>query len=96
MVGRPPFNAGVDKLFLAMVEALHVALAAMDQHGAIERLARLHILPTCAQRVEHMLCKWRKMCLPEGRLPRGDPFAGYKELWEAVGPILARRAAACE
>ena len=59
-------------------------------------MARLHLLPTSAQCVEHMLCEWRKMCLPEGRTARGDPFPGYKELWEAVAPILARRAAACE
>jgi hypothetical protein len=90
-VGKPPFNAGVDMLFQALLESLPAALAAMDQHGVIDHLARLHILPTCAQCVEHMLCEWRKMCLPAGRQARGDPFAEYRELWEAVAPILARR-----
>ena len=96
MVGKSPFKAGVDKLFLALLEALPAALAAVDQHGVVQRLARLHLLPTCAQCVEHMLCEWRKMCLPEGRTARGDPFEDYKELWLAVAPVLARRAAACE
>ena len=95
MVGTSPFKAGVDKIFLALVEALPSALAAVDQHGVVERLAHLHLLPTSAQCVEHMLCEWRKMCLPEGRTARGEPFPGYKELWMAVAPILARRAA-CE
>ena len=76
VVGKSPFKAGVDKLFLALLEALPSALAAVDQHGVVERLARLHLLPTCAQCVEHMLCDWRKMCLPEGRTARGDPFTG--------------------
>jgi hypothetical protein len=48
MVGTSPFKAGVDKLFLALLEALPAALAAVDQHGVVERLARLHLLPTCA------------------------------------------------
>ena len=96
MVGKSRFKAGVDKIFLALVEALPAALASVDQHGAVERLASLHLLPTCAQCVEHMLCEWRKMCLPEGRTARGDPFPGYRALWEAVAPILVRRAAACE
>ena len=96
MVGTSPFKAGVDKLFLALLEALPAALAAVDQHGVVERLARLHLLPTCAQCVEHMLCEWRKMCLLEGRSARGDPFPGYKELWLAVATILARRASVCE
>ena len=96
MVGTSPFKAGVGKIFLALVEALPSALAAVDQHGVVERLARLHLLPTSAQCVEHMLCEWRKMCLPDGRTARGDPFEDYKELWLAVAPVLARRAAACE
>ena len=96
IVGTSPFKAGVDKLFLALLEALPAALAAVDQHGVVERLARLHLLPTCAQCLEHMLREWRKMCLPEGRTARGDPFPGYKELWLAVAPNLARPAAACE
>jgi hypothetical protein len=95
-VGTSPFKADVDMFFLALVEALPAALAAVDQHRLVERLARLHLLPTCAQCVEHMLCEWRKMCLPEGRTARGDPFEDYKELWLAVAPVLARRAAACE
>ena len=81
---------------VALVEALPAALAAMGQHGVVERLTRLHLLPTSAQCVEHMLCEWRKMCLPEGRAARGEPFADYKELWEAVWPILKRRTDACE
>ena len=87
-VGTSPFKADVDKFFLALVEALPAALAAVDQHRVVERLARLHLLPTCAQCVEHMLCEWRKMCLPEGRTARGDPFEDYKELWLAVAPIV--------
>ena len=86
----------MDKLFLALLEALPAALAAVDQHGVVERLARLHLLPTCAQCLEHMLREWRKMCLPEGRTAQGDPFPGYKKLWLAVVSNLARRAAACE
>ena len=60
-VGRNPFNAGVDKLFQALIEVLPPALASMDQHGVVEHLARLQLLPTCAQNIEHMLCEWRMM-----------------------------------
>ena len=55
IVSRHPFSGGVDKLFEALVEALPVALAAMDRHGVVQRLGSLHLLPTCAQCVEHML-----------------------------------------
>ena len=35
----------------------------------------------------------RKMALPDGRRARGEPSAGYAELWGAVAPVIARRAA---
>ncbi len=47
------------------------------------------MLSTCAQCAD-------KMCLLEGRIARGEPFADYKELWETVRPILKKRAYACE
>ena len=42
VVGKSPFKVGVDKLFLALLEALPSALAAVDKHGVFERLARFH------------------------------------------------------
>ena len=70
MVDTSPFKAGVDKIFLALVENLPSALAAVDQHGVVERLAHLHLLPTSAQCVEHICCASGAGCayLREGRL----------------------------
>ena len=83
MVDTSPFKAGVDKIFLALVENLPSALATVDQHGVVERLAHLHLLPTSAQCVEHVLCEWHNMRLPEGRTARGEPFPGYEEFgWQ--------------
>ena len=76
-----------------LLEALPAALAERDGHGVVERLSGLGLLPLCAQNVEHMLCEWRKMALPDGRRARGEPSAGYAELWRAVAPVIAWRAA---
>ena len=31
------------------------------------------------------------MLLPKSRDPRGEPFQGYRALWEAVAPVIKRR-----
>ena len=85
-------NPLVDPLFAKLVEALPAAIAENDMHGIIERLAALNVAPLCAQNVEHMLCEWRKMVLPNGRSASGERYEGYAELWREVAPILARRA----
>ncbi len=70
---------------------LLAALADKDRHGIMDRLAALSIAPLCAQNIEHMLCEFRKMDLPEGRAARGERYEGYANLWRDVAPILARR-----
>ena len=82
----------VDPLFAKLVEALPAAIAEKDGHGIIERLSALNVAPLCSQNVEHMLCEWRKMVLPNGRPASGERYDGYAELWREVAPILARRA----
>ena len=104
LLGLPPPQAraavaggwsapAVDPFFAKLIEALTAALAAKDKHGLVGRLQALGLLPLCAQNIEHMLCEWRKMALSEGWRARGDPYEGYAELWRAVAPIIARRAA---
>ncbi len=104
LLGMPPPQAraaaadgwtdpAVDPLFAKLVEALPAVLAERDEHGIVEQLSGLGILPLCAQNIEHMLCEWRKMALPDGRRARGELSAGYAELWRAVAPVIARRAA---
>ena len=85
-------NPAVDPLFAQLVEALPTAMAEKDGHGIIERLSALNVAPLCAQNVEHMLCEWRKMVLPDGRPASGERYEGYADLWRDVAPILARRA----
>ncbi len=85
-------NPAVDPLFAKLVEVLPDALAEKDGHGIIERLAAKNVAPLCAQNVEHMLCEWRKMVLPDGRPASGERYEGYADLWRDVAPILARRA----
>ena len=81
----------MDPLFAELVDALPAAVASKDEHGIVERLESLGLLPLCAQNVEHMLCEWRKMVLP-GRRASGGRYDGYGELWRDVQPIiLARR-----
>ncbi len=80
-----------DVLFDDLLKALPAALRARDEHGIIEALERLGLCPLAAQNVEHMLCEFRKLLLPGGRPQRGEPFEGYRELWEAIAPVLLRR-----
>ena len=91
------FSAYVHKGFTraddAVFTSIPAALAERDEHGIVEHLSGLGLLPLCAQNIEHMLCEWRKMALPDGRRARGEPSAGYAELWRAVAPVIARRAA---
>jgi alkylated DNA repair dioxygenase AlkB len=83
----------VDPLFAKLVEVLPAAIAGKDEHGVIELLKDMNIVPLCAQNVEHMLCEFRKMAIPEGRAASGERYEGYAELWRQCEPILARRAA---
>ena len=84
-------DPAVDPLFAKLVEVLPAAIAEKDRHGIIERLSALNVAPLCSQNVEHMLCEWRKMVLPNGRPASGERYEGYAELWREVAPILARR-----
>ena len=84
-------NPAVDPLFKALVDALPAAIADKDRHGIVDRLAALSIAPLCAQNIEHFLCEFRKLALPEHRAARGERYDGYAELWREVAPILARR-----
>ncbi len=83
----------VDPLFAALIHTLPAAIAEKDVHGVVERLKEMNIAPLCAQNVEHMLCEFRKMVLPEGRATSGERYEGYAALWRECEPIIAWRAA---
>ena len=86
-------DPGVDPLFAALIDALPAAIAEKDRHGIVDCLAGMHLAPLCAQNIEHMLCEWRKMVLPDGRRARGAPSESYADLWQEAAPILGRRSA---
>ena len=91
VVGAAEFTQGVDPIFRRLVSVLPDAVATADEHGIVEKLNRLHLMPMCAQNIEHFLCEFRKMVLP-GKRRRGGRYDGYAALWREVAPILARRA----
>ena len=80
-----------DLVFDQLLRALPDGLKARDRHGIVAKLEQLGLRPLAAQNVEHMLCEFRKLVLPEGRPHRGQPYEDYAELWRQVQPILARR-----
>ena len=80
----------VDPLFEALIIALPTAIAATDVHGVIRQLTDMSIAPLCAQNVEHMLCEFRKMLLPDGRASSSARYEGYAELWRQCEPMLAK------
>jgi len=83
----------VDPLFAALIRALPAAIADEDIHGIVKQLTEMNIAPLCSQNVEHMLCEFRKMMIPEGRAASGERYEGYADLWKQCEAILARRAA---
>ena len=89
---KAPWGKAADFTLDKLLRALPGAFHAMDRDGIIETLEELGLCPLAAQSVEHMLCEFRKLCLPEGRPASGGRYEGYAELWREVAPILARRA----
>ena len=79
-----------DLVFDQLLRALPDGLKARDRHGIVAKLEQLGLRPLAAQNVEHMLCEFRKLVLPEGRPRRGQAFEGYRELWGTVAPIFQR------
>ena len=90
------FAQAADDRFRDLLQRLQDALAARDRHGIVNKLEELGLHPLSAQGVEHMLCEFRKLALPEKRPPHGEAFDGYAKLWEAVAPIVAKRGRAPE
>ena len=86
-------TSAVDPLFKALIDAMPAAIADGDIHGVVGILEKIHLAPLCAQNIEHMLCEFRKMTIPEGRTASGERFEGYADLWKQCETILARRAA---
>ena len=86
---KSKWTPAVDYQFHDLLQRLPSALEARDRHEIISKLEQLGLHPLAAQSVEHMLCEFRKMQLPEGRRARGEPFDGYASLWEAVAPVIA-------
>ena len=80
----------VDPIFEALIRTLPAAIAATDVHGVIRQLTDMSIAPLCAQNVEHMLCEFRKMLLPDGRASSCARYEGYAELWRQCELILAK------
>ena len=89
---KAPWGKAADFMFDKLLRALPGAFQARDRDGIIETLEELGLCPLAAQSVEHMLCEFRKLCLPEGRPTSGERYEGYAELWREVAPVLARRA----
>ena len=87
---KMPWEKAANVKFHELLVALPGALRTRDRHGIIENLEQLGLCPLAAQNVEHMLCEFRKLVLPEGRPRRGEAFKGYRELWEAVAPVFQR------
>ncbi len=81
----------VEYQFHDLLQRLPSALAARDRHGIVSTLEELGLHPLAAQSVEHMLCEFRKMKLPDGRRARGEPFDGYAALWKTVARVIASR-----
>ena len=77
-------------VFDKMLRALPAALQARDRHGIIAKLEQLGLRPLAAQNVEHMLCEFRKLLLPGKRATRGKTSDNYRELWEAVAPVILK------
>ena len=67
----------VDQRFAALITSLPAAIADRDVHGIVEQLTNMNIAPICAQKVEHMLCEFRKMAVPSGRAKRLKTYGGY-------------------
>ena len=86
-------TSAVDPLFKALIDAMPAAIADEDIHGIVGLLDDMHLAPLCAQNIEHMLCEFRKMMIPEGRTVSGERYEGYADLWQQCEAILARRAA---
>ena len=78
----------VDPLFKDLIDALPAAIADVDIHGIVQLLDEMHLAPLCAQNIEHMLCEFRKMILPEKRSASGQRYDGYAELWQQCEPIF--------
>ena len=64
----------MDYQFHDLLQRLPSALEARDRHEIISKLEQLGLHPLAAQSVEHMLCEFRKMQLPESTRTRGEPF----------------------
>ena len=84
-------NPAVDPLFEVLIGALPQAVAAKDVHDVIRQLTDMSIAPLCAQNIEHMLCEFRKMILPEKRSASGQRYEGYAARWQQCEPIFKMR-----
>ena len=89
---KAPWGKAAEVVFDKLLRALPEALKARDHDGIIVKLEELGLCPLVAQNVEHMLCEFRKLCMPEGRPSSSQRYAQYEELWREVAPILERRA----
>ena len=79
-----------DFVFDQLLRALPDGLKARGRHGIVAKLEVLGLCPLAAQNVEHMLCEFRKLVLPEGRPRRGQACEGYRELWGTAAPLVQR------
>ena len=93
--GDAKLRGAVNNLFAVLMRRVPALFASVDKHDIVGRLSRLGVMPLCAQNVEHFLCEYRKVVVPKGRARVGARSEGYAELWKAVQPVLAKRAASC-
>ena len=85
---KAPWGKAADVMFDKLLRALPGAFQARDRDGIIGALEELGLCPLAAQSVEHMLCEFRKLCLPQGRPTSGKRYEGYADLRREVAPIL--------
>ena len=81
-----------DALFAKLCSQLPAALQQRDEDGIVYRLSAHHLQPLVAQTIEHLLCEFRKVLVPENRERGGSKTtdAEYQSLWQSAEPVYAR------
>jgi hypothetical protein len=80
-----------NELFAELLAQLPAAVEQRDEDRIMERLS--HVQPLVAQTVEHMLCEFRKIMVPEGRDKGGSRTSDeeYAALWRAAARVYGQR-----
>ena len=81
-----------DALFAQLCSQLPAALQQRDEDGIVDRLSANHLQPLVAQTIEHLLCEFRKVLVPENCQCGGSKTTDeeYQSLWQSAEPAYAR------